>query len=79
MTPLNSPPDDVLAFEALRQLERARSEIDRRVGRALHANAISKTGFNALVLLSISQSGELGLQDLRKRLRTSKANATEVF
>ncbi|MGI8632585.1 MAG: MarR family winged helix-turn-helix transcriptional regulator, partial [Solirubrobacterales bacterium] len=44
----------------------------------LGVDAPSATGFEMLVVLT-SAGGELELRALRRRLRTSKANATEVL
>ena len=61
-------PGDPLAHRALEGLLRAEATVRRR---------LSATGFSVLVVLTTA-GGELELRDLRARLRTSKANATEV-
>ena len=70
-------PGDPLAHRALDSLLRAESSVRRRLSADLEREGISATGFSVLVVLSTA-GGELQLRALRHRLRTSKANATEV-
>ena len=70
-------PGDPLAHRALESLLRAESTVRRRLSSDLEREGISATGFSVLVVLATA-GGELELRTLRKRLRTSKANATEV-
>ncbi len=50
----------------------------RRLAADLEREGLSATGFSALVVLTTA-GGEIDLRVLRNRLRTSKANATEVM
>jgi MarR family 2-MHQ and catechol resistance regulon transcriptional repressor len=68
---------DPLAHHALESLVRAEASMRRRLSADLEREGLSASGFSVLVLLS-SAGGELELRLLRDRLRTSKANATEV-
>jgi MarR family 2-MHQ and catechol resistance regulon transcriptional repressor len=70
-------PGDLLAHRALDSLLQAESSVRRRLSADLEREGLSATGFSVLVVLSIA-GGELELRALRLRLRTSKANATEV-
>jgi MarR family 2-MHQ and catechol resistance regulon transcriptional repressor len=70
-------PGDPLAHRALESLLRAESTVRRRLSSELEREGISATGFSVLIVLATA-GGELELRTLRKRLRTSKANATEV-
>ncbi len=70
-------PGDPLAHRALESLLRAESTVRRRLSGDLEREGISATGFSVLIVLATA-GGELELRTLRKRLRTSKANATEV-
>ncbi len=70
-------PGDPLAHRALDSLLRAESTVRRRLSADLEREGISATGFSVLVVLATA-GGELELRALRLRLRTSKANATEV-
>jgi DNA-binding MarR family transcriptional regulator len=70
-------PGDPLAHRALELLLRAEASVRRRLSADLEREGLSATGFSVLVLLQIA-GGELELRALRRRLRTSKANATEV-
>lgn len=70
-------PSDLLAHRALESLLRAEASVRRRLSADLEREGLSATGFSVLVLLS-DAGGELELRELRERLRTSKANATEV-
>jgi DNA-binding MarR family transcriptional regulator len=70
-------PGDPLAHRALESLLRAEAAVRRRLAADLEREGISATGFSALVVLTTA-GGELELRALRRRLRTSKANATEV-
>src|SRR3954451_18518942 len=70
-------PGDPLAHRALESLLRAEANVRRRLSADLEREGLSATGFSVLVVL-MTAGGELELRDLRPRLRTSKANATEV-
>jgi MarR family 2-MHQ and catechol resistance regulon transcriptional repressor len=70
-------PGDPLAHRALESLIRAEAQVRRRLSADLEREGLSATGFSVLVVLTTA-GGELELRALRTRLRTSKANATEV-
>src|SRR5256714_14556188 len=70
-------PGDPLAHRALESLLRAEAHVRRRLSADLEREGLSGTGFTVLVVLAIA-GGALELRALRARLRTSKANATEV-
>ncbi len=70
-------PGDPLAHRALDSLLRAEASVRRRLSADLEREGLSATGFSVLVILTTA-GGELELRALRARLRTSKANATEV-
>jgi MarR family 2-MHQ and catechol resistance regulon transcriptional repressor len=70
-------PGDPLAHRALESLLRAEAHVRRRLSADLEREGLSATGFSVLVVLTTA-GGELELRALRTRLRTSKANATEV-
>ncbi len=70
-------PGDLLAHRALDSLLRAEAAVRRRLSADLEREGLSATGFSVLVVLATA-GGELELRALRARLRTSKANATEV-
>ena len=70
-------PGDPLAHRALDNLLRAEARVRRRLSADLEREGISAPGFSMLVVLAIAD-GPLELRALRERLRTSKANATEV-
>jgi len=70
-------PGDPLAHRALDSLLRAEASVRRRLSADLEREGLSATGFSVVVIL-ITTDGELELRVLRARLRTSKANATEV-
>jgi MarR family 2-MHQ and catechol resistance regulon transcriptional repressor len=70
-------PGDPLAHRALESLLRAEARVRRRLSADLERERLSATGFGVLVALA-GAGGELELRALRTRLRTSKANATEV-
>jgi MarR family 2-MHQ and catechol resistance regulon transcriptional repressor len=70
-------PGDPLAHRALESLMRAEASVRRRLSSDLEREGVSASGFSVLVVLAIA-GGELELRALRLRLRTSKANATEV-
>jgi MarR family 2-MHQ and catechol resistance regulon transcriptional repressor len=70
-------PVDPLAHRALESLIRAEAQVRRRLSADLEREGLSATGFSVLVVLTTA-GGELELRALRTRLRTSKANATEV-
>src|SRR3954466_15535401 len=70
-------PGDPLAHRALESLLRAEANVRRRLSSDLEREGLSATGFSVLVVLATA-GGELELRALRARLRTSKANATEV-
>src|ERR1700742_982296 len=66
-----------LAQDALESLIAAEASVRRRLASDLEREGLSSSGFSVLMVLS-SSGGELELRTLRARLRTSKANATEV-
>jgi len=70
-------PGDPLAHRALESLLRAEASVRRRLSADLEREGLSATGFTVLVILTTA-GGEFELRLLRARLRTSKANATEV-
>jgi MarR family 2-MHQ and catechol resistance regulon transcriptional repressor len=70
-------PGDPLAHRALDSLLRAAATVRRRRTAELVREGGSATGVSVLVVLTTA-GGELELRTLRARLRTSKANATEV-
>jgi len=69
---------DPLAHRALESLFRAEANVRRRLASDLDREGLSPTGFFVLVVLQTA-GGELELRALRRRLQTSKANATEVL
>ena len=69
--------DDPLAHRALDGLLRAEAAVRRRLAADLEREGLSAAGFSVLVVL-VTAGGELELRTLRRRLGTSKANATEV-
>jgi MarR family 2-MHQ and catechol resistance regulon transcriptional repressor len=69
--------DDPLAHRALDGLLRAEAAVRRRLSADLEREGLSAAGFSVLVVL-VTAGGELELRALRRRLGTSKANATEV-
>lgn len=69
--------DDPLAHRALDGLLRAEAAVRRRLSADLEREGLSSAGFFVLVVL-VTAGGELELRALRRRLGTSKANATEV-
>jgi MarR family 2-MHQ and catechol resistance regulon transcriptional repressor len=71
------PLGDELAQTALDLLVRAEASVRRRLTADLERERLSGSGFSVLMVLSAA-GGELELRELRTRLRTSKANATEV-
>ena len=70
-------PGDPLAHRALDSLLRAEASVRRRLTADLEREGLSGAGFTVLVVLATA-GGELELRTLRHRLRTSKANATEI-
>jgi MarR family 2-MHQ and catechol resistance regulon transcriptional repressor len=70
-------PGDPLAHRALDSLLRAESIVRRRLSAEIEREGLSASGFSVLVIL-VTAGGELELRAMRRRLRTSKANATEV-
>ena len=70
-------PGDPLAHRALESLVRAENSVRRRLSSDLEREGLSASGFSVLVVLTTA-GGELELRALRHRLRTSKANATEI-
>jgi MarR family 2-MHQ and catechol resistance regulon transcriptional repressor len=70
-------PGDPLAHRALESLLRAEASVRRRLSSDLEREGLSASGFSVLVVLTTA-GGVLELRALRHRLRTSKANATEV-
>ncbi|WP_205696372.1 MarR family winged helix-turn-helix transcriptional regulator [Conexibacter sp. SYSU D00693] len=77
MTTPTLVPGDPLAHRALESLLRAEASVRRRLSADLERERLSASGFSVLLALT-DGGGELELRDLRARLRTSKANATEV-
>ena len=69
--------DDPLAHRALDGLLRAEAAVRRRLSADLEREGLSAAGFSVLVVL-VTAGGELELRTLRRRLGTSKANATEI-
>jgi MarR family 2-MHQ and catechol resistance regulon transcriptional repressor len=69
--------DDPLAHRALDGLIRAEAAVRRRLSADLEREGLSAAGFSVLVVL-VTAGGELELRTLRRRLDTSKANATEI-
>jgi MarR family 2-MHQ and catechol resistance regulon transcriptional repressor len=69
--------DDPLAHRALDGLLRAEAAVRRRLTADLEREGLSGAGFSVLVVL-VTAGGELELRTLRRRLQTSKANATEI-
>jgi len=70
-------PGDPLAHRALESLLRAEASVRRRLSADLEREGISASGFSMLVVLTTA-GGHVELRVLRRRLQTSKANATEV-
>jgi MarR family 2-MHQ and catechol resistance regulon transcriptional repressor len=70
-------PGDPLAHRALESLLRAEASVRRRLSADLEREGLSASGFSVLVVLTTA-GGQLELRTLRRRLQTSKANATEV-
>lgn len=68
---------DPLAHRALEALVRAEASVRKALGADLERAGVSTAGFSALVLLTTA-GGRLELRTLRRRLRWSKAGATEV-
>jgi DNA-binding MarR family transcriptional regulator len=68
---------DPLAHRALEALVRAEARVRRALSGDLEREGLSAAGFTALVLL-VTAGGRLELKTIRRRLRWSKANATEV-
>jgi MarR family 2-MHQ and catechol resistance regulon transcriptional repressor len=70
-------PGDPLAHRALESLLRAEATVRRRLSADLEREGLSASGFSVLIVLTTA-GGQLELRTLRRRLQTSKANATEV-
>ena len=70
-------PGDPLAHRALESLLRAEASVRRRLSADLEREGVTASGFSVLVVLATA-GGELELRTIRRRLQTSKANATEV-
>jgi MarR family transcriptional regulator, 2-MHQ and catechol-resistance regulon repressor len=70
-------PGDPLAHRALDSLLRAEASVRRRLSSNLAREGLSASGFSVLVVLTTA-GGQMELRTLRRRLQTSKANATEV-
>lgn len=68
---------DPLAHRALEALVRAEASVRRAVSAELERDGLSAAGFSALILLTTA-GGRLELKTIRRRLRWSKANASEV-
>jgi MarR family 2-MHQ and catechol resistance regulon transcriptional repressor len=71
-------PGDPLAHRALDSLLRAEASVRRRLTADLDREGVSASGFSVLVILAAAAGNELELRSLRRRMQTSKANATEV-
>jgi MarR family transcriptional regulator, 2-MHQ and catechol-resistance regulon repressor len=71
-------PADPLAHRALEALLRAEAAVRRRLSADLRREGLSAAGFSVLVILATA-GDELELRALRRRLQTSKPNATEVL
>lgn len=71
-------PADPLAHRALEALLQAEASVRRMLSTDLRHEGLSAPGFAVLVVL-MTAGGELELRALRRRLHTSKANATEVL
>jgi MarR family 2-MHQ and catechol resistance regulon transcriptional repressor len=70
-------PGDPLAHRALDSLLRAEASVRRRLSADIEREGLSASGFSVLVVLTTA-GGQLELRTLRRRLQTSKANATEI-
>src|SRR4029079_4266467 len=70
-------PGDPLAHRALESLLRAEASVRRRLSADLESEGLSASGFSVLIVLTPA-GGTPELRALRRRLHTSKANATEV-
>jgi MarR family 2-MHQ and catechol resistance regulon transcriptional repressor len=68
---------DALALRALASLQLAEASVRRRLAADLEREGLSQSGFAILVALT-DAGGQLELRELRERIGTSKANATEV-
>ncbi len=68
---------DELAHRALESLQLAEASVRRRLAADIEREGLSQSGFTILAELARA-GGELELRDLRERIGTSKANATEV-
>jgi MarR family transcriptional regulator, 2-MHQ and catechol-resistance regulon repressor len=77
IAPMTLVPGDPLAHRALESLLRAEASVRRTLTTDLARSGLSAAGFSVLVVLATA-GGELQLRVLRRRLRTSKANASEV-
>jgi MarR family 2-MHQ and catechol resistance regulon transcriptional repressor len=77
VTQMTLVPGDPLAHRALDSLLRAEMSVRRRLSADLEREGLTASGFSVLVVLATA-GGRLELRALRHRLRTSKANATEV-
>ena len=78
LRPVTLVPGDPLAHRALESLLVAEANVRRRLSADLDRERLSSTGFLVLVVLSTA-GGSLELRALRRRMQTSKANATEVL
>ena len=77
LRPMTLVPGDPLAHRALDSLLRAEASVRRRLSADLEREGLSASGFSVLVVLTTA-GGQMELRTLRRRLQTSKANATEV-
>jgi MarR family 2-MHQ and catechol resistance regulon transcriptional repressor len=68
---------DLLAHRALESLQLAEASVRRRLAADIEREGLSQSGFAFLAQL-VKAGGQLELRDLRERIGTSKANATEV-
>ena len=78
LRPVTLVPGDPLAHRALESLLVAEANVRWRLSADLDRERLSSTGFLVLVVLSTA-GGSLELRALRRRMQTSKANATEVL
>ena len=68
---------DPLAHRALEALLRAETSLRRSLSAELEREGVTAAGFSVLIVLTTA-GGYLELRALRRRLSTSKANATEI-
>ena len=78
LRPMTLVPGDPLAHRALESLLRAEASVRRRLSADLEREGLSALRASRVLVVLTTAGGELELRALRARLRTSKANATEV-